>query len=190
MRALERERDLARLDDWFATAVEGERRIVFVTGEAGIGKTTLVDTFVELASAHSDLWIAHGQCLEHFGEGEPYLPLLEAFTRLSHQPGRERMIEILRRYAPTWLLQMPSLITATDREALRREVLGSAKESILREITEAIEVLSAETPLLLVLEDLHWIFARALSACGIPAGSRAAAGARSSRARRISGNDL
>jgi DNA-binding winged helix-turn-helix (wHTH) protein len=155
-RALEREADLARLEGWLDRSLEGERQIVFITGEAGIGKTTLVDTFVERASAHPGLWIAQGQCLQQFGEGEPYLPLLEAFTRLCHQPGRERIIDILRKYAPSWLMQMPSLVTEADRDLLRRQVLGSVKERMLREITEAIEVLTAETPLLMVLEDVHW----------------------------------
>jgi DNA-binding winged helix-turn-helix (wHTH) protein len=155
-RALEREADLARLENWLGKASEGERQILFVTGETGMGKTTLVDTFVERVSINTDLWVAQGQCVEHFGEGEPYLPLLEAFTRLCRQPGKERLIDILRQHAPTWLAQMPSILTEGDRDLLRREVLGSAKERMLREITEAIEVLTAEIPLLLVLEDLHW----------------------------------
>ena len=155
-RALEREPELARLDGWLARALEGERQIVFITGETGIGKTTLLEAFVERASTNPALWTAHGQCLEQFGEGEPYMPVLEAFTRLCREPGRESLPALLRRHAPTWLAQMPSLIPAADREPLAREVLGSARERMLREVAEAIEALTAETPLLLVLEDLHW----------------------------------
>src|SRR5262249_6019493 len=43
-----------------------------------------------------------------------------------------------------------------DRDALRRELVGVTKERMLREMSEALEALTAETPLVLVLEDLHW----------------------------------
>ncbi len=156
VRAIERERDLARLQSWMERALAGERQVVFITGETGIGKTTLVETFVERLRPDSAVWIAHGQCLEHFGEGEPYFPVLGALARLCRQPGRERFVELLRRHAPAWLAQMPSLVSDSNREALKREVLGAAKDRMLREIGEAIEALTAETPLVLVLEDLHW----------------------------------
>jgi AAA ATPase domain len=42
-----REGELARMRDWFASVLKSERRVVFVSGEAGIGKTTFVNTFVD-----------------------------------------------------------------------------------------------------------------------------------------------
>jgi len=54
-----------------------------------------------------------------------------------------------------WLLQMPSLLSASGREALSREVLGATPERMLREMGEAFEALTAELPLVLILEDLH-----------------------------------
>ena len=115
-----------------------------------------MEAFVELASADAEVCIATGQCLEHFAEGEAYFPVLEALVGLCHQSGRERLIDILREQAPTWLAQMPSLVNESDRERLKRETLGAAKERMLREIAAAIEALTDEIPLLLVLEDLHW----------------------------------
>ena len=110
-REIEREQTLAQLDSWMGKALAGERQVVFVTGETGMGKTTLVEAFAERAAsekdAESEAWIAYGHRLEHFAEGEAYFPVLEALTSLSRQPGRERLIEILRQYAPTWLAQMP-----------------------------------------------------------------------------------
>jgi DNA-binding winged helix-turn-helix (wHTH) protein len=41
-----RETDLAQLHNWLEKALNGERQIVFVTGEAGIGKTTVVEAFL------------------------------------------------------------------------------------------------------------------------------------------------
>lgn len=155
-RAIEREHALEQLGAWKKKAFAGDRQVVFVTGETGIGKTTLVEAFVEMVSTDPGVWIASGQCMEHFAEGEAYFPVLEALARLCRQPGRERLIEVLRQQAPTWLAQMPSLLNEADRERLKRETLGAAKERMLREIAGAIEALTVETPLLLILEDLHW----------------------------------
>ena len=156
VRAIERERALENLNASARKAFAGERQVVFVTGETGIGKTTLVEAFVEALAADAAVWIATGQCMEHFAEGEAYFPVLEALARLCRQPGRERLTEILRQQAPTWLAQMPALLNDADRERLKRETLGAAKDRMLREIAGAIEALTLETPLLLILEDLHW----------------------------------
>ena len=66
-----RDSELARLRSLFGEALTGERRIVFVTGEAGIGKTALADTFLLQIRAHVILWLGQGQCVEHYGRGEP-----------------------------------------------------------------------------------------------------------------------
>lgn len=59
-------------------------------------------------------------------------------------------------HAPTWLVQMPAMLTTAEREALQRTTAGATKERMLRELAEAVEVLTAERPLVPVLEDLHW----------------------------------
>ncbi len=151
-----REAELARLRGALERALGGERQVVFVSGEAGIGKTSLVEAFLLKAAADPRIWLAQGQCLEQFGSSDAYLPALEAISRLCQEPGRERFVALLRRHAPTWLLQMPWLAPKGELEALRRETLGGTRERMLREIAEAIEALTAETPLVLVFEDLHW----------------------------------
>jgi len=147
--------ELERLRAALERARRGSRQLVFVTGEPGIGKTSLVNAFLDEASANSAVTIAKGHCLEHAGAGEAYLPVLEALGRLCRAPDGERVVATLRRYAPTWLVQMPFLITPAARGRLTREILGTTRDRMLREITEALEVLTAETPLLLVLENLH-----------------------------------
>src|ERR1051326_7327675 len=62
-----RQQGFAKLDGYLQAALGGERQVVFVTGEAGIGKTTLVDVFQDHAVRHPDLRIARGQCIEAFG---------------------------------------------------------------------------------------------------------------------------
>ena len=136
-----RERELHRLHGWFVKAVSGERQLVFVTGEPGIGKTTLIDAFLlslgpertgngqptlsqreqatgrrpqakpsvfspfpDALSPAPGVWVGRGQCVEHYGSGEAYLPVLEAVGQLCRQPGGEHVVAVLRRYAPTWLV--------------------------------------------------------------------------------------
>jgi len=156
IRCVGREAEAAQLSAVLERAFGGERQVVFVTGEAGIGKTAVVDTFLELAAADPSVRLARGACLEQFGAGEAYLPILEALGRLSRGPGGAGLAALLRRHAPTWLVQMPALAGEEDREALRREIIGATKDRMLREMAEAMEALAAEAPVVLVLEDLHW----------------------------------
>ena len=100
--------------------------------------------------------MATGQCIEHYGPGEPYLPILEALGQLCRGPAGARLGPLLRQQAPTWLVQMPWLLTQADREHLQQELPGTTRERMLRECTEMVETLTAEIPLLLILEDLHW----------------------------------
>jgi hypothetical protein len=148
-----RSRELQQLDAWFQRAMDSSRQIVFISGEAGLGKTTLVDTWMR--SVQNKAALARGQCQQQFGSGEPYLPVFEALEQLSRTLG-QRLVEHLRSRAPTWLMHMPALISLEDRAKLRDEVFGSTRERMLREITDALDALSGEAPLVLALEDLHW----------------------------------
>ncbi len=151
-----RETALALMQGWLRRAMGGERQVVFVTGEAGIGKTTLVEAFLQWIKGDSNVWVGQGQCLEQYGSGEAYLPVLEAVSRLCQEPGHASLVELLRRHAPAWLQQMPWLISDADREKLQRESIGATRERMMREMAEALETLTSERPLVLVLEDLHW----------------------------------
>ena len=149
-----RDEALARMRRWLEKSMGAERQIVFVTGEAGIGKTALVDTFARYIAFDRNIRIGRGQCLEQYGISEAYLPILEAIGRLCREG--ERVVEVLREHAPLWLLQMPSLLSHAEREVLSRELLGATRERMLREMAEALEVLTTDQPLVLILEDLHW----------------------------------
>ena len=55
-----------------------------------------------------------------------------------------------------WLVQLPGLLSETELERLQRQWQGTTRSRMLRELAEALEVLAADRPLVLVLEDLHW----------------------------------
>jgi predicted ATPase/DNA-binding winged helix-turn-helix (wHTH) protein len=146
---------LAELGRRLACALGGDRQVVFVTGEAGIGKTSLVDAFLRSAAVR-DLRRAEGQCIQHYGVGEPYLPVLSALGQLGRGPARRSLVRSLQRHAPTWLVQLPSLLDAKGLEQASRESQGANRERMMRELAEALESLSARQGLVLVLEDLQW----------------------------------
>jgi predicted ATPase len=149
-----RDEALTRLQGWLQKMLRGERQIIFVTGESGIGKTALVDTFARSIAFDQRIRIGRGQCLEQYGTGEAYLPVLEAIGRLCRE--HKHVADVLHAHAPMWLLQMPSLVSDADRELLNRGLPGATRERMLREMGEALEVLTTEMPLVLILEDLHW----------------------------------
>jgi DNA-binding winged helix-turn-helix (wHTH) protein len=151
-----RDTELARLAQWWTTARQGTRQIGVIAGEPGIGKTSLVAAFIARAAAGEDLMVGHGQCIEPYGAGEPYLPVLEALGRLCRGPEGPRLVTVLRQYAPSWLVHMPALLPPAEWAALQRMVGSAVQPRMLRELTEALDVLTAERPLVLVLEDLHW----------------------------------
>ncbi|MFL6416360.1 MAG: AAA family ATPase, partial [Bryobacteraceae bacterium] len=153
---LGRDAELAKLRTWLERAIAGERQTVFVTGEPGIGKTTLVQAFLQQMSDDSAILVARGQCLEHYGSGEAYLPVLDGVSRLCRSAAATQVLNCLRQHAPSWLAQMPSVIQPAERSALQSQAQGATRERMLREMAEAIEAIAAESPLLLVLEDLHW----------------------------------
>jgi tetratricopeptide (TPR) repeat protein len=151
-----REGELAQLHQWFTTALQGTRQVGIIAGEPGIGKTALVDTFVTQVAAVEALMLGHGQCVESYGAGEPYLPVLEALGRLCRGPEGARLVSVLRQYAPSWLVQMPALLPPDEWEALQRIMGHTAQTRMLRELTEALDVFTGERSVVLVLEDLHW----------------------------------
>ena len=76
------------------------------------------------------------------------------FTTLS-LPG-DAVARTLAVQAPTVLVQFPPHVGCRQGDMLRREIEGAARERMLREISETLETISSERPLLLVFEDLHW----------------------------------
>jgi DNA-binding winged helix-turn-helix (wHTH) protein/tetratricopeptide (TPR) repeat protein len=152
-----RESALIRLGNALSKTLLGQRQVVFVTGEAGIGKTTLIDAFQQAAGRRANLRVVRGQCVEGFGGKEAYYPVLEGLSQWVREDGGGPVVHALAKQAPTWLIQFPSLIKAEQREALQKEILGATRERMVREICEALETLTAQDPLVLVLEDLHWV---------------------------------
>ncbi|MGA2537325.1 MAG: AAA family ATPase [Terracidiphilus sp.] len=159
-----RDGELALLRSQVHLLDSGQRSVVFVTGEAGIGKTALVDTFCREATRTLKASVARGQCLQGIGGKEEYYPVMEALTQLCAGTDGEEACRILARLAPAWLAPGWS---ATEWSAQGRELDGSAEprlaanqktpgEKTLGDLCAALEALAVERPLILLFEDLHW----------------------------------
>ena len=152
-----RERALEELNGYLDSALRGNRQIVFVTGESGIGKTTLADAFQAACDGRPGLSVSRGQCMEGFGGKEAYYPVLDALGQWMRGPDSSSVTEVLASQAPTWLVQFPGAVKPERREALQREILGATRDRMVREFCEAVEKLAAERPLVMILEDLQWV---------------------------------
>ena len=126
---IERAGFLASLEGLLGEALDGSGRLVFLGGEAGVGKTTLADALAAAAradnaddaaagAAGAGLTVRRGSC-DNVTTAEALGPILDAF---------------------------PELITAVDDEA------GVSRLRLFRKVREAL----AGAPMLLLLEDVHW----------------------------------
>lgn len=147
--------EIQRLDELLGKARRGQRQVVFVTGEAGIGKTALLQSFLASPAASQAL-VARGLAVEQMGAREPYLPVLDALGRVARVADPQQLLPLLRRTAPTWLAQMPWLLEPPDALALRQSLIDVRPERMLRELAVFLEEFCATATLILVLEDLHW----------------------------------
>jgi ABC-type oligopeptide transport system substrate-binding subunit/DNA-binding SARP family transcriptional activator len=79
-----RERELARLIGYLEAVLGGQGRVVFLSGEAGSGKTALLQEFARHAQeAHPELVVAAGGCNAFSGIGDPYLPFRDVLGMLT-----------------------------------------------------------------------------------------------------------
>jgi DNA-binding winged helix-turn-helix (wHTH) protein/tetratricopeptide (TPR) repeat protein len=150
-----REEPLSELARRFECAAEGQRQLVLVSGEPGIGKSALVDFFLAGLATDRGIRIARGQCLDHHGAGEPYLPMIDALTRMAGAPDGADLRKLLAEQAPGWLAQMPSLWTRAQRIAFGARGLPT-RERLLSELTLTIEAICKRAPLVVHIEDIHW----------------------------------
>ena len=145
-----RDAELARLRELWQQARAGQRQVVFVTGEAGIGKTALLEAFCRELKPDGALRVAHGHCVEGMGLREEYFAVKEALNQLCVTG--DEVERILARSAPDWM------------SALRREtasggiaaVRNAERELPPGDLCAALEEIAAELPLVLVIEDIHW----------------------------------
>lgn len=146
-----REIEKGALREEFGVAVNGRSTMVCVSGEPGIGKTTLVEDFLaELARGPSHL-VAKGRCSERLAGAEAYLPILDALEDLLKEDPGGMIHRALEQNAPSWRKQVAPYDTGPGGSAP-----AASQERLKRELAAFITDVSKTSPLVLFIEDIHW----------------------------------
>lgn len=151
--------ELETLGRHLAAARAGNRQIVFVSGDPGVGKTSLLRAFAARyakAVAAGDLRMAVGRCASQRSGGEPFFAVLDALGDLSRSEAAGGLVATLKRFAPSVIPRLPWLLAPGEPSDQRRDVADASVARMLRELSAALEAISRDTPLVLILEDLHW----------------------------------
>ena len=159
-----RESQRARLMRAYERVKEGRSLIVALTGEPGIGKTSLVESFLEeLVARGEHPTIARGRCSESLAGSEAYLPILEVLDGLLHRYDGVSLAMVIKAIAPTWYLQIatPSIGESTTVEAalsgeMRTSQPAASQERMKRELGALLQEISRSEPVVLFIDDLHW----------------------------------
>jgi predicted ATPase len=153
-----RQEEWATLRSCCEEAAAGRGLLVCVTGEPGLGKTTLVESFLDEQEAGGGTWhLARGRCSERLAGAEAYLPFLEALDSLLHDDAGASATQALKLLAPTWYVQLVPL--AADDPSLARvfaEAKDCSQERRKRELSVFLHEVSRQRPLVIFLEDIHW----------------------------------
>jgi DNA-binding CsgD family transcriptional regulator len=139
-----RETELARLRGLLHDAAAGRAVTGLVSGDAGIGKSRLVAEAMEIAE-RDGFTVLCGRCAE-IGDSVPYLPFADAFR--AAPPPIEKAIKarpVLSRLLPDG-----------DGQAQEADWAGLARQQMFGAALSLLSELAVSSPVLLVIEDLHW----------------------------------
>ncbi|MET7651851.1 MULTISPECIES: BREX system ATP-binding domain-containing protein [unclassified Streptomyces] len=148
-----REEELTRLSDVLERARGGEARAVLIAGDAGVGKTRVLDE-VAARAARSGMTVLTGHCVDLGDVGLPYLPFTEILGLLAAD---ERFAPVLAAHPVVdRLLGAGPEAGRHDEGPAPRSGSGEGRLRLFEGMAALLADLSDVTPVLLVLEDLHW----------------------------------
>jgi predicted ATPase len=142
-----REKQLEELSRDLQTVIEGKGKTVFISAEAGIGKTRLVTEFLK-SVRHENIIKLSSWCL--FNAEIPYFPFIEAFSNYYSTLGEEGSKEEIE--LNSWLKtptkgELPGHLKYLSPQAL--------KEKTFTAVAKTIHLIAAQNPVILVMEDIH-----------------------------------
>lgn len=172
-----RERELAALETHMERVQDHRGSVVFVIGEAGYGKTTLLNEFTRrILDAYPETIIARGMCNAFSGMGAPYLPFRDVLAMLRGDFDKHLSAGLLARRQAANLAEFaprvkevleqegPDLVTVITPG--RPTTLASGERDqlfIFEQFTQVLHTLSRDRPLVLLLDDLQWADSATLS---------------------------
>jgi class 3 adenylate cyclase/tetratricopeptide (TPR) repeat protein len=148
-----RAREVAALDAEFRRSVAGpESRLVTLLGEAGVGKTRLIEEFVR--SIADEAAVLRGRCLS-YGDGITFFPLAEVLRQAAGivpEDGEEEARIKLKSCFGEELADATSRIESGM--GLSQDSYG--KDELFWAVRAALEELARRRPLVVVFDDIHW----------------------------------
>jgi hypothetical protein len=154
-----RTREVGELLSGLERACSGQVQVFCVTGEPGIGKSTLVKQFLaQQRSRGLNCALAIGGCSERLAESEAYLPVLEALESLLLSVWGPECGELMKLVAPTWYVQVAPLWASAEPSfaGIVSDAKAASRERMKRELAALFEEIARIAPVVLFLDDLHW----------------------------------
>ena len=151
-----REEELRHLQAAFASVLGGFGCVVAISGEAGLGKTTVVESFLDgVEEQCGTVWIGRGRCSERGSAADAFVPILESLDSLRRGEAGEQADQLMQSIAPVW---RSMLVPAREHGADdgTKEGVSMSHDRMRREFGCFVEEMSRNRPLILFLDDLHW----------------------------------
>jgi DNA-binding SARP family transcriptional activator len=149
-----RRHELRSLERYFRESAGGQRQLVLVEGEPGIGKTRLAIQFAELCEAQGAVTL-YGRC-----DAEsliPYQPFGEALRRYTARASPERLATWLDAHGGELAKVIPGMVTPTVESApIGAESEGADRYRVFEAVSQILTDIARTQPVVLVLDDLHW----------------------------------
>jgi predicted ATPase len=151
-----REPERRELLSAFESAVVGRGHLLCLTGESGIGKTTIVEDFLaDLTFSGRPAIIARGRCSERLVDSDSYLPFLDALESMISGSDRESILPLMKLLTPCWYAHVvPQAIE--DAILPRDDIRTASPEKMKREMSVLLHEAARLHPLVLFLDDIHW----------------------------------
>jgi len=162
-----RQEELTLVDEKLKLALQGKGQVIGITAEAGMGKSRLIAEVIRLARKRG--FVGYGGACQSSGTNTPYLvwrPIWQAFFDLDPEMPQRKQIRLLEGEledrAPERIDSLPLLGLVLDLPLLDNEFTHALepkdrKGTLEILLEDCLKSAVGETPLLIVLEDLHWV---------------------------------
>ncbi|MFT4113961.1 AAA family ATPase [Silvibacterium sp.] len=151
-----REQEMEFLRHLYGRARDGERQLVFLTGPAGIGKSAVAAAFLEWLKQNSpEARLCTVNCFRSLHAEETVKPLVSMLEDLCEHDPSGATAQCIEEYAPTWIHELSPYLTRRPSSPAPPERAATVSH-IVSEVVRAMDHLSANQPMVLVLDDLQW----------------------------------